>query len=163
VLICAWNETLMGWNPRKNLKNKIPKPPEILICVCVLVLPPIPNCEEGHVQPMFLSRTPSHGDVLHATVGQMFQLFAEAQAHHATYWLLFLPVRHLPCDMANGGCLFISAFISSKYQRLPSQRPPEHDQRVQRWQVWESRGHSELDATAQWLVQIRSSVLHRRN
>ncbi|KAM4593529.1 uncharacterized protein PAE49_008123 [Odontesthes bonariensis] len=48
------------------------------------VLPPIPNCVAGHVQPMFLSRTPSHGDLLHATVGQMFQLYAEAQAHHAT-------------------------------------------------------------------------------
>ncbi|XP_078111627.1 uncharacterized protein LOC144521141 [Sander vitreus] len=48
------------------------------------ILPPIPNCEAGHVQPMFLSRTPSHGDVLHATVGQTFQLYAQAQAHHAS-------------------------------------------------------------------------------
>ncbi|XP_069575859.1 uncharacterized protein [Brachyistius frenatus] len=48
------------------------------------VLPPIPNCEAGHVQPMFLVRTPSHGDILHATVGQTFQLYAQAQAHHAS-------------------------------------------------------------------------------
>ncbi|CAG5849743.1 unnamed protein product [Menidia menidia] len=50
----------------------------------VEVLSPVPNCVLGHVLPMFLSRTPSHGDVLHATVGQTFQLFAEAQAQHAT-------------------------------------------------------------------------------
>ncbi|XP_041835172.1 uncharacterized protein LOC121635843 [Melanotaenia boesemani] len=44
------------------------------------VLPSILDCGAGHVQPMFLARTPSHGDVLHATVGQNFQLFAQAQA-----------------------------------------------------------------------------------
>ncbi|KAM9367046.1 uncharacterized protein ABDE67_006183 [Symphorus nematophorus] len=48
------------------------------------ILPPIPNCEPGHVQPMFLSMTPSHGSVLYATVGQKFQLKAEAQAHHSS-------------------------------------------------------------------------------
>ncbi|XP_047436360.1 uncharacterized protein LOC125005227 [Mugil cephalus] len=48
------------------------------------ILSPIPNCEAGHVLPVFLSRTPSHGDVLHATVGQTFHLFAQAQAHHAS-------------------------------------------------------------------------------
>ncbi|XP_070766241.1 scavenger receptor cysteine-rich domain-containing protein DMBT1-like [Enoplosus armatus] len=48
------------------------------------ILPPIPNCEAGHVQPMFLSTTPSHGDVLYATEGQKFQLHAQAQAHHAS-------------------------------------------------------------------------------
>ncbi|XP_044057024.1 uncharacterized protein LOC122878364 [Siniperca chuatsi] len=48
------------------------------------ILPPIPNCEAGYVQPMFLSTTPSHGDVLHAIVGQKFQLHAQAQAHHAS-------------------------------------------------------------------------------
>lgn len=60
----------------------------IIFCVCVSVLPSIPNCEAGHVLPVFLSTTPSHGDVLYATVGQEFQLFAEAQAHHARYFLL---------------------------------------------------------------------------
>ncbi|GAA6222947.1 uncharacterized protein LOC108894180 isoform X2 [Lates japonicus] len=50
----------------------------------VEILPPIPSCEVGYVQPMFLSKTPSHGDVLHATVGQMFQLYAQAQARHAS-------------------------------------------------------------------------------
>ncbi|XP_059202401.1 uncharacterized protein LOC131981894 [Centropristis striata] len=48
------------------------------------ILPAIPNCEAGHVRPMFLSRTPSHGDVLYASVGQSFQLHAEAQAHHTS-------------------------------------------------------------------------------
>ncbi|XP_022603042.1 uncharacterized protein LOC111223249 isoform X1 [Seriola dumerili] len=52
----------------------------------VEVLPPIQRCEAGHVQPMFLSKTPSHGDVLHATVGQTFQLYAQAQAHHASIY-----------------------------------------------------------------------------
>ncbi|XP_029001218.1 uncharacterized protein LOC114852760 [Betta splendens] len=47
------------------------------------ILPPIPNCEPGHVQPVFLSSTPSHGEVLHATVDTRFQLFAEAQAGHS--------------------------------------------------------------------------------
>lgn len=51
--------------------------------VCVSVLPAIPKCEAGHVQPMFLSTTPSHGDVLYATVGQNFLLKAEAQAQHS--------------------------------------------------------------------------------
>ncbi|XP_040890553.1 uncharacterized protein LOC121179666 [Toxotes jaculatrix] len=50
----------------------------------VEILPPIPSCEIGHVLPMFLSKTPSHGEVLHATVGQTFQLYAQAQAHHAS-------------------------------------------------------------------------------
>ncbi|XP_035771425.1 uncharacterized protein LOC102789475 [Neolamprologus brichardi] len=48
------------------------------------VLLPIPNCEAGHVQPIFLYRTPSHGDILHATVGQTFQLYAEAEARHSS-------------------------------------------------------------------------------
>ncbi|XP_031613572.1 deleted in malignant brain tumors 1 protein-like [Oreochromis aureus] len=48
------------------------------------VLLPIPNCEAGHVQPIFLYKTPSHGDILHATVGQTFQLYAEAEARHAS-------------------------------------------------------------------------------
>ncbi|XP_068584832.1 uncharacterized protein [Cebidichthys violaceus] len=48
------------------------------------IVPPIPSCEAGHSRPMFLSQTPSHGDVLFATVGQDFQLFARAQAHHTS-------------------------------------------------------------------------------
>ncbi|KAM9860812.1 uncharacterized protein ACBR49_000827 [Aulostomus maculatus] len=48
------------------------------------ILPPLPSCEAGHVLPMFLSQTPSHGDVLHATVGQKFELHVQAQAHHAS-------------------------------------------------------------------------------
>ncbi|XP_034534932.1 uncharacterized protein LOC117809478 [Notolabrus celidotus] len=47
------------------------------------ILAPIPNCELGHVQPMFLSETPSHDDVLYASVGQEFRLVARAQANHA--------------------------------------------------------------------------------
>ncbi|KAM7014993.1 uncharacterized protein LKV04_013139 [Tautogolabrus adspersus] len=50
----------------------------------VEILPPIPNCELGYVQPMFLSATPSHDDLLYATVGQNFQLYAQAQANHAS-------------------------------------------------------------------------------
>lgn len=57
----------------------------IIFRVCVSVLAPIPSCEAGHVQPMFLSKTPSQGDVLYATVGKKFLLHAQAQAHHARY------------------------------------------------------------------------------
>ncbi|KAK2853659.1 hypothetical protein Q5P01_006320 [Channa striata] len=49
----------------------------------VEILPPIPSCEAGHVQPMFLSVTPSNGGVLHATVNQTFQIYIQAQAHHS--------------------------------------------------------------------------------
>ncbi|XP_029354288.1 uncharacterized protein LOC115041120 [Echeneis naucrates] len=49
----------------------------------VEILPPILSCEVGGMQPIFLSKTPSHGDVLHATVGQTFQFYAQAQAQHA--------------------------------------------------------------------------------
>ncbi|XP_027136823.1 uncharacterized protein LOC109142424 isoform X1 [Larimichthys crocea] len=48
------------------------------------ILPAIPNCEAGHVQPMFLSTTPSHGDVLYASVARSFQIKAKAQAHHSS-------------------------------------------------------------------------------
>ncbi|CAK6978953.1 uncharacterized protein LOC122987076 [Scomber scombrus] len=48
------------------------------------ILPSLPNCEVGHVQPIFLSKTPSQGNVIHATVGKKFQLYAQAQAHHAS-------------------------------------------------------------------------------
>ncbi|KAM7405642.1 hypothetical protein PAMP_000076 [Pampus punctatissimus] len=47
------------------------------------VLSPVPSCEAGHVLPKFLTKTPSHGEVLHANVGQKFQLSAQAQAHHS--------------------------------------------------------------------------------
>ncbi|XP_037835879.1 uncharacterized protein LOC108250990 isoform X2 [Kryptolebias marmoratus] len=46
------------------------------------VLPPISTCAVAVMLPMFLSKTPSHGDVLHATLGQTFQLYAEAQAQN---------------------------------------------------------------------------------
>ncbi|KAF3833068.1 hypothetical protein F7725_026733 [Dissostichus mawsoni] len=48
------------------------------------ILPPLSSCEHGRVQPMFLSKTPSHGDVLHATVGQKFKLHAQAKATEAS-------------------------------------------------------------------------------
>ncbi|XP_051919860.1 uncharacterized protein LOC127599722 isoform X1 [Hippocampus zosterae] len=48
------------------------------------ILPSLPICELGHVQPKFLDPTPKHGDVLHATVGDEFILHAKAQAHRAT-------------------------------------------------------------------------------
>ncbi|XP_035991730.1 CUB and zona pellucida-like domain-containing protein 1 [Fundulus heteroclitus] len=47
------------------------------------VLPAASSCVAGDVLPMFLSRTPSHGEVLHASVGQTFQLHAQAQAQNA--------------------------------------------------------------------------------
>ncbi|XP_077449135.1 uncharacterized protein LOC144068451 isoform X1 [Stigmatopora argus] len=47
------------------------------------ILPPLPNCELGHVQPKFLEPTPKHGYVLHAAVGDEFILQAKAQAHHS--------------------------------------------------------------------------------
>ncbi|KAF3686761.1 CUB and zona pellucida-like domain-containing protein 1 [Channa argus] len=49
----------------------------------VEILPPIPSCEAGHVQPMFLSITPSHGEILHATVNQTLEINIQAQAHHS--------------------------------------------------------------------------------
>uniref|UniRef100_UPI0037E94F65 uncharacterized protein n=1 Tax=Semicossyphus pulcher TaxID=241346 RepID=UPI0037E94F65 len=50
----------------------------------VEILPSIPNCELGHVQPVFLSATPSHDEVLYASVGQKFRLYAQAQADHSS-------------------------------------------------------------------------------
>lgn len=46
------------------------------------VLAPLPSCELGHVQPMFLSKTPSQDSLLYASVGQPLIITAEAQAHH---------------------------------------------------------------------------------
>ncbi|XP_077375411.1 uncharacterized protein LOC144017569 [Festucalex cinctus] len=48
------------------------------------ILPSLPNCELGHVQPKFLDPTPKHGSVLHAAVGDKLVLHAKAQAHRAT-------------------------------------------------------------------------------
>ncbi|KAK5874455.1 hypothetical protein PBY51_019399 [Eleginops maclovinus] len=48
------------------------------------ILPPLSSCERGRVQPVFLSKTPSHGDVVHATMGQNFQLNAQAKATDAS-------------------------------------------------------------------------------
>ncbi|XP_061521209.1 uncharacterized protein LOC133395920 isoform X1 [Phycodurus eques] len=47
------------------------------------ILPSMPNCELGHVQPKFLEPTPKHKYVFHATVGDKLILHAKAQAHHA--------------------------------------------------------------------------------
>ncbi|MED6265002.1 hypothetical protein CHARACLAT_021018, partial [Characodon lateralis] len=47
------------------------------------VISPTSSCVAADMLPMFLSRTPSHGDVLHASVGQTFQLYAQAQAQNA--------------------------------------------------------------------------------
>ncbi|XP_068446683.1 uncharacterized protein [Clinocottus analis] len=44
----------------------------------------IPNCEAGHALPVFLSQTPSDGDLLYASVGKSFQLSAHAQARHTS-------------------------------------------------------------------------------
>ncbi|XP_038557960.1 uncharacterized protein LOC119890671 isoform X1 [Micropterus salmoides] len=53
---------------------------KVMLQFSVEILPPIPNCEAGQTLPIFFSTTPSHGDVLYATVGQKFQLHAQAQA-----------------------------------------------------------------------------------
>lgn len=59
-----------------------------LLFVWLPVLPPVLNCQAGHVQPTFLFPTPSHSRVLYATVGHSFELTAAAQAGHAKYvWL----------------------------------------------------------------------------
>ncbi|KAJ0056429.1 hypothetical protein NL108_007439, partial [Boleophthalmus pectinirostris] len=46
------------------------------------VLAPLPSCKVGHVQPMLLSKTPSQGALLYASVGQPFSIYAMAKAHH---------------------------------------------------------------------------------
>ncbi|CAL1604407.1 unnamed protein product [Knipowitschia caucasica] len=46
------------------------------------VLPPLPSCELGHVQPMFLSKTPSQGSLLYASGGKTITIVIEAQAQH---------------------------------------------------------------------------------
>lgn len=69
---------------REALNMTSPPLCKVKLQFTVEILPPIPKCEAGHVQPVFLSNTPSHGDVLYATVGQQFQLYAQAQAHHAS-------------------------------------------------------------------------------
>lgn len=48
------------------------------------VLAPLPSCELGRVQPMFLSRTPSQEDLLYASIGQPLTFVAEARAHQNT-------------------------------------------------------------------------------
>lgn len=42
-------------------------------------------CEVGKGKPMFLPMTPFHGDVIYATVGQVFKLHADAQVQEARY------------------------------------------------------------------------------
>ncbi|XP_061563255.1 uncharacterized protein LOC133418534 [Cololabis saira] len=64
-------------------------PEEPPLCTVTLhfsleVLPQIPQCEPGQVLPMFLSRTPSQGSVLHATMGEPFQLEVQAQARQSS-------------------------------------------------------------------------------
>lgn len=69
---------------RKESDTSLPPLCKVKVQFSVEVTDSIPSCELGHVQPTFLSKTPSHGDVLHATVGQTFQLYAQAQAAHST-------------------------------------------------------------------------------
>lgn len=54
----------------------------IKILFSLQVLPPLPSCELGHVQPMFLSKTPSQEALVYASVGQPLTVHAEAQATH---------------------------------------------------------------------------------
>jgi len=43
------------------------------------VLPPAQGCVPGVNKPMFLTQTPLHGDVHHATVGQAHEITLQAQ------------------------------------------------------------------------------------
>lgn len=56
----------------------------VKILFSLQVLPSLPNCESGHVQPMFLSKTPSQGTQILAPVGQPITIQAEAQANRNT-------------------------------------------------------------------------------
>ncbi|KAM3625284.1 uncharacterized protein V6R79_009628 [Siganus canaliculatus] len=73
-----------GTTKRWDASNKASPPLcKVKLQFSLEILAAIPRCDAGHVQPMFLSMTPSHGDVLYATVGQLFTLNAQAQAHHS--------------------------------------------------------------------------------
>ncbi|KAM4630274.1 uncharacterized protein ACJ7VT_022968 [Polymixia lowei] len=63
--------------------NNSPPFSQISLQFALEILPPLPNCAAGHVQPQFLSQTPSNGNVHHASVGDSFQLHVVAQADHA--------------------------------------------------------------------------------
>lgn len=56
---------------------------EPLLSSCLSVLPPLLNCRAGRSLPVFLFPTPPQRSVLHAAVGQNFQLTATAQAHRS--------------------------------------------------------------------------------
>ncbi|XP_029964185.1 zona pellucida sperm-binding protein 1-like [Salarias fasciatus] len=48
------------------------------------ILDSLPSCEAGGQQPVFLSKTPSHGQVLRAAVGETVHLYAPVQALRAS-------------------------------------------------------------------------------
>lgn len=113
---------------------------------------------------MFLSKTPSHGDVLHATIGQKFKLYAQAKATEARYIILEKDLVLWTCNWEHVrilSCFFLSPFLKHKW--LPGQWPSEHDQRVQSWWARNSWVDSELDATAQRPVPNRPGLLHCRD
>ncbi|XP_043960303.1 uncharacterized protein LOC122824126 [Gambusia affinis] len=68
---------------REASSSSLPPLCKLKLQFVVDVLSPTSSCVAGDLLPMFLSRTPSHGDVLHASVGQTLQLYAEAQAQNA--------------------------------------------------------------------------------
>ncbi|XP_057707332.1 uncharacterized protein LOC130925722 [Corythoichthys intestinalis] len=74
------NGKLTNW---ENMNENVSPLCQIKLQFLLEILPSLPNCELGHVQPMFLEPTPKHGYVLHATVGDKLILHAKAQAHHA--------------------------------------------------------------------------------
>ncbi|XP_071387953.1 uncharacterized protein [Centroberyx affinis] len=67
----------------KSSSNNLPPFCQVALQFTLEILPSVPNCVAGHVQPQFLSLTPSYGDVRHATVGNKLNLYAQAQASHA--------------------------------------------------------------------------------
>ncbi|XP_054877059.1 ZP domain-containing protein-like [Poeciliopsis prolifica] len=68
---------------REASSSSMPPLCRLTLQFVVEVLSATSSCVAGDLLPMFLSRTPSHGDVLHASVGQTLQLHAEAQAQNA--------------------------------------------------------------------------------
>ncbi|XP_075907223.1 uncharacterized protein LOC142904771 [Nelusetta ayraudi] len=69
---------------REALDMTLPALCSVTVQFSLEVLPAIPSCEAGHVQPVFLSPTPMQGRVFHVPVGENFKLEAQSQAHHSS-------------------------------------------------------------------------------
>ncbi|KAM9319137.1 uncharacterized protein KZ484_023434 [Pholidichthys leucotaenia] len=69
---------------REAANMNLPPLCKITLRFSMKVLPSIPECVLGDRRPVFLYKTPSHGAILQATVGQPFQLYVPAQADDAS-------------------------------------------------------------------------------